>query len=184
MVSISCSIVVEKLVICTDLSINLVHVLLNNCRKCIIIWVTCLSCLEEDIRVLSRTSLAWMVRVKSMITECLDSIHISHILQVFIIPCLDLLDLMRSTESIEEVDKRNFAFDCSKMCNRSQVHNFLYRRLAKHCTTSLTTGHNVGMISENRKCVRSKCTGRYIEYTRELLTSDFIKVRDHQQQTL
>ena len=88
------AIVVEQLVISTDLSVNFVHVFLNYCRKSIVVWVTCFSCLEEDVRVLSGTSLTWMVRIQCVITECLDSVHICHIFQIFIIPCFDLLDLM------------------------------------------------------------------------------------------
>ena len=180
MLCVCCSIVVEQLVISTDLSVNFVHVLLYDCRKSIVVWVTCLSCLEEDIRVLSGTSLTWMVRIQCVITKCLDSVHICHIFQVFIVPCLNLLDLVRCTESVEEVNERNFSLDCCKMCYRSKVHNFLYGRLTQHCATSLTTGHNIGMISENGKCVGSKCTSGYVEYTRKLLTSDLVKVRDHQ----
>ena len=58
---ICCSIVVEQFVVCSDLSVNFVHVFLYDCRHSIVVWVTCFSCLEEDIWVLSGTSLAWMV---------------------------------------------------------------------------------------------------------------------------
>ena len=85
-----------------------------------------------------------------MFTECIDSIHICHILQIFIIPCFDFLDLVRCTESIEEVDERNFSFNCCQMSNRSQIHNFLYGRFTQHCNTSLTTGVNIGMITKDR----------------------------------
>ena len=91
---ILCSIIVEQLVICTDLLIYFVHVVLNDSRKSIVIRVTCLSCLEEDIRVLSRTSLARMIRIQRMCTESVDRVHIYQIFEVFIIPCLDLLDLV------------------------------------------------------------------------------------------
>ena len=35
------------------------------------------------------------------------------------VPFFNLLDLMRCTETIEEVDEWNFTFDCSKMCYRA-----------------------------------------------------------------
>ena len=44
--------------------------------------------------------------------ECIDGIHISHILQILVIPGLDLLDLVGGTETVEEVDERNLALDC------------------------------------------------------------------------
>ena len=63
-VCIFCTIVVEKLVVSTNLSVNLVHVVLNNFRYYIIETVRSLSCLEEDVRVLSCTSLLRTVRIE------------------------------------------------------------------------------------------------------------------------
>ena len=34
--------------------------------------VTCFSCLEEDVRILSGTSLTWMIRIQCMLSECID----------------------------------------------------------------------------------------------------------------
>ena len=39
-------------------------------------------------------------------TEFSDCFQICHILKIFIIPCFDLLDFVRCTESVEEVDER------------------------------------------------------------------------------
>ena len=110
--SVLCSVVVEQFVICSDLRINFVHVVLNDSRHCIVVRVACLSCLEEDIRVLSGTSLARMVRVQRVCTERIDGIHIYQIFQIFVIPCLNLLDLVGCTESVEEVNERKFSFQC------------------------------------------------------------------------
>ena len=74
-----------------------------------------------------------MVRIQALISpNALNGIHISHFLQILVIPCLDLLDLVGSTETVEEVDERNTSLDCRKMCNRSQVHYFLYAGLTEH----------------------------------------------------
>ena len=56
-VCILCSIVIEKLVVSANLSINLIHIILYNFRHNIIETVRSFSCLEEDIRVLSCTTL-------------------------------------------------------------------------------------------------------------------------------
>ena len=143
MLSVCCSIVVEQFVIGSDFLVYFVHVLLYDCRKSIVVRVTCFSCLEEDIRVLCGSSLARMVRVQGMFTECIYCIHIYHVFQIFVIPCLDFLNLVGGTESVEEVDKWNFAFQCCTVCNRCQVHNLLYAGFAEHCDSGLTTGVNV-----------------------------------------
>ena len=137
------SVVVEQLIVCSDLSIYLVHVILNDSRHCIVVRVACLSCLEEDIRVLSGTSLARMVRVQRMCAELIDRVHIYQIFQIFVIPCLDLLDLVGCTESVKEVDERKFSFQCCTVCDRCQVHNLLNAGLTEHGSSCLTTGVNV-----------------------------------------
>ena len=88
--SILCSIIVKQFIICSNLSINFIHVLLNDCRHSIVVWVTCFSCLEEDIRVLSGTSLAWVIRIQSMFSEFINCVHIYQIFLIFIIPSLNL----------------------------------------------------------------------------------------------
>ena len=75
--------------------------------------------LEENVAVLVGTAHSRFFRIQCMLTESFHCVHIAHFFQVCIIPFLDLLDLMRSTETIEEVNKRNFALKCCKMCNRA-----------------------------------------------------------------
>ena len=94
-----------------------------------------------------------MIWIQRIHAECVDRIHIYHIFQILIIPCLNFLNLMGGTETVEEVDKRNFPLQCRTVCNRSQVHNFLYAGLAKHRTACLTARVYIGMISENRQCM-------------------------------
>ena len=57
------AVVVKQFVVGTDLSIYFVHVHLYNARKSIVVRVTCLTSLEENIRVLCRTFLGRVVRV-------------------------------------------------------------------------------------------------------------------------
>ena len=127
MIRICCAVVVEELVICTDLRIHLIHVLLNDCRKCIVVRVGSLTSLEEDIRVLSRSSLNRVVRVKSLRSELIYILPVNHISEILVIPLLDLLDLVRGTETIKEVDERNVALQSCKVSYRGKIHNFLYR---------------------------------------------------------
>ena len=119
MLSIWCTIIVEQLIIRTNLSVYLVHVLLHNPWQRIIIWVAGFSCLEENIRVLCRTSLARMIRIQSMFAERSNSIPVSHLSQVIIIPSFNLLNLVRSTETIKKVNKWNLTFNCRQMSHRA-----------------------------------------------------------------
>ena len=140
--------------------------------------------LEEDVRVLSGTAQYRMLRVQSMLAELLNSVHVHHVLEVLVIPNFDLLDLVRSTETIEEVQERNSGLQSGQVSNSTQVHNFLNRAGAEHCVTSLTAGIYVRVIAEDAQSVGSDGTSRYVNNARQQLTSDLVHVGDHQEQTL
>ena len=70
------------------------------------------------------------------------------------------------------------------MCYRGKVHNFLYAGFAEHCASGLTTGINIGMITENRKSMCGNCAGRNVEYARKQFAGNLVKVRDHEQKAL
>ena len=78
-----------------------------------------------------------------MVTECLNGIHIAHLREVIIIPNGNLLNLMRSTETVKEVEERNLALNGGQMGDRSKIHNLLDIAFRKHCKARLATRHNV-----------------------------------------
>ena len=184
MLSVRRPIVIEQLVICAALRVNLVHILLHNSRQSVIIWVAGLSRLEENIRILSGTSLARMVGIQGMLAESGDRVPVSHLSQVVIIPGFDLLNLVRGTETIKEINKRNLALDGSQMSHGGQIHNFLDTGLTQQGAAGLTARVHVGMVAENRQSVAGQSAGRYVDNTRQLLAGNLVQVRNHQQQTL
>ena len=109
---------------------------------------------------------------------------VDQVIEIFIIPDLDLLDLVRGTETIKEVDERKFALDCCTVCNGSQVHNFLYAGLAEHSTSGLTGSVDVGVITENVQCVGTDSTCCDVADGRKTFAGDLVKVRDHQKKAL
>ena len=96
-----------------------------NFGNCVIILVAGLSCLEEDIVVLSSTSCYRMLRVKSTTAESLNCIPIKHIAEVCVIPLLNLLNFVRSSETVKEMKERNSALNSCKVSNSGKVHTFL-----------------------------------------------------------
>ena len=148
-ICIFCAIVVEELVVCSKLFVDHSHVLLDNCRKFIIELVASFSVLEENVSVFMRTSHVRMLRIESVVSECLYSIHIAHFLKIIIIPYSNLLDFMGCSETIEEVDEWNLSADCGKVGHRRKIHDFLYVAFTKHCETCLAASHNVAVVSED-----------------------------------
>ena len=109
---IGSAVVVEEFIIGTDFSVNLVHVIFNDCRKCFIVLVAGFSVLEEDIAVFSGTTEYRLFRIECSCTESGDSVFVHHACEFIVIPYFDFLDFMRSTETVKEVDERNSALNC------------------------------------------------------------------------
>ena len=99
--------------------------------------------LEEDIVVLVRTAHYGMLGIECSLSESGNCIQIAHFLEIIIIPNLDLLNLVRGTEAVEEIDERNSALDSCKVSDCTEIHNFLRICFSKHCETCLTAGINV-----------------------------------------
>ena len=178
--SIGCTVVVKEFIVCADFSINLVHILFNDSRNCIIILVAGLSMLEEDIAVLVRTAHYRTLGVKSAFAECINCIHIAHFFKIIKIPNLNFLNFVGSTETVKEVKEGNAALNSCQVSNCAKVHNFLCVCLSEHCKTCLAAGINVRMVAKNIKRVRSYATSRYVEYAREQLTCYFIHIGYHE----
>ena len=181
---ILCAVVVEELIVRAELCIDLVHVVLHNLRQSVIVLVSRLVDLEEDVRVLRLALLLRVVRVQRLIAERLNRVEVCHVLQIFVIPDLNLLNLMGGTETVKEVNERNLTLDCGEMRHRRQVHDLLYGRLTEHCTAGLSTCVDVRVIAEDAECVGCNRTCGDIDDARKHFTRNLIEVRDHEKQTL
>ena len=140
--------------------------------------------LEEDIAVLVRAAHSRALGIQGVLTERVHGVHIAHFLQVVVIPDGDFLNLVRSPEAVEEVDKGNLALDGGQMRYRAEVHDFLHVALAEHSETGLTAGQHVGMVAEDIQRVTGHGTCRDMEHAGQQLAGDFIHIGNHEQQTL
>ena len=171
-------------VVGAQLLVDLGHVLLDDCGQCVVDRVAGLTMLEEHVAVLVGTAHLGVLRVQCLGAELLNSLHVAHFLQISVIPLLDLLVLVRSTEAIEEVQEGDLALDCCQMGNRGQIHDFLHAALDQHCEAGLAACHDVAVITEDVQGLGSNGTCRNIEHAGQLLCSDLVHVGDHQQQAL
>ena len=181
---IFCTIVIEQTVLAACDFGNLVHVFLNDSRNCFIVVVARFTVLEEVVRIFGHTTGNRVHRVQCTCAEFSQSFLVDKRSEVFVLQHFNLLDFVRSTETVEEVDKRNTALDSSQVSYTGQVHNFLYRAFGQHGKTGLTGRHYVLVVTENTQCVRSQCTSRYVEHARQEFTGNFVHIGDHQQQSL
>ena len=125
-----------------------------------------------------------MIRIQCTVTEFVKSLRIKQRTEVFIIHDLDLLNLMRRAEAVEEVDERNAPLDGNEMCNRREIHDFLNTCFSEHSAACLTASHDVLMVAKDVQGVRCKRTSTDVEDARKKLTGNLVEVRDHQKKTL
>ena len=125
-----------------------------------------------------------MLRVKSTTTESLNCIPVKHIGEVCVIPLLNLLNFVRSSETVKEMKERNSAFNSCKVSNSSKVHTFLRIVWTKHCITCLTASVDIWVVTKNRKFVACERTGWYMNNARKKLACHLVHIRNHKEQAL
>ena len=94
-----------------------------------------------------------MLRIESARPERSDSVLVDHLVKILIVPDLDLLNLVGSTEAVEEVDERNAALYGGEMSDRAEIHDLLRVGLSEHSEAGLTAGVNVGVVTEDVESV-------------------------------
>ena len=119
-----------------------------------------------------------------MVTEGLDGVHVHHVLEVIEVPGGDLLNLVRGTETVEEVQERHLALDGSQVGDGREVHDLLDVALCQHGEAGLAAGHDVGVVTEDVEGLGGNRTGGHVEDAGELLRGNLVHVRDHEEQAL
>ena len=183
-VCVGSTVVLEQLVVGTQLRVHLAHVFFHNAGHGLVELIAGLTVLEEDIAVLVGAAHSGVLGVQRMGAERLHRFHVRHFLQVVVIPDLDLLDLVAGTEAVEEVDERHTALQRGQVRHSSQVHDLLRVGLGQHGKARLAAGIYVGMIAEDVQRMAGHGTGGNMEHGGQQLTGDLIHVGDHQQQAL
>ena len=162
MLSLGISVVVEEVVVTSrDLS-QLIHIVLNDSGDCIVEGVGGLTSLEEDVAVLCSTTYYRSMRTECTLTELTQSLLVDEWLEILVREVLDLLDLVRCAEAVEEVDERYAALDRCEVCYSSEVHNLLYRTRTELCETRHTSTHHVLVITKDRERLRCDRTSSYV----------------------
>ena len=183
-VRVGSAVVVEQLIVGTQLGVDLAHVLLDDLRQSVVVLVGGLAVLEEDVAVLVGAAHGGMLGVQSALAEGLNGVHVHHLGQILVVPDGDLLDLVGGAEAVEEVDEGDAALDGGQVGHRSQVHDLLHVALGQHGKAGLAAGHHVGVVAEDVQGLGGHGTGGNVEHAGQQLAGDLVHIGDHQQQAL
>ena len=107
------TIVVEQFVVPTSQFVDFIHVVLYYVRDGSNFFVSAFFCLEEDIRVNSRTTSVRMFRVQAVFTESFELFVVNQFSQIVVVEGFDTLHFVRRTETIKYVHEGITATDSS-----------------------------------------------------------------------
>ena len=177
-------VVIERMIFTSRYFRYFSHVVSNHIGQSIVIAVCRFARLEVNVLVHRRTTGNRIVRVESPCAELGQRFFVYKGFERLGVYFLDFLYLVRSTETVEEMNERNASFNSRQMGYAGQVHNFLHTGRSQHGETCLARSHNVLMVAEYRKSLSCKRARRYVEYAWKQFARYFIHIRYHQQESL
>ena len=178
------TVVVKEMMLAARDLCDVGHGLLDELRQRIVEAVGRFTRLEVDVRVRRGAAQDRMVRIERAAAEGLDGIPVEQLAEVFVVDHLDLLNLVRRAEAVEEVDERHAALDGDEVCDGREVHDLLHARLSEHGAARLACGHDILVVAEDVQGVRSECARGDVEDARQQLAGYLVEIRDHQQEAL
>ena len=178
------AVVVIEMVIAAGELVDLLHVVLDRSRDGGYLFVARLAALEEDIRVDRGAAGGGVLRVERVLAERLERIHIDQRAQILVIERLNLLDLVRGAEAVEEMQHRHAAVDGGQVRDRAQIHDLLRRRGRQQREAGIAHAHNVRMVAEDGQRMCGQGARGDVEHARQHLACDLIHIRDHEEQAL
>ena len=183
-VSVRIAVVVEELVIGSELVVDLAHVLFHDGGKILIELVASFSVLEEDVTVLGRAAQCGMLGVQGVFAESGNSVHIDHVGEILVVPDRDLLDLVRGTETVKKVEERNTALDGGQVSHSAEIHDLLLVGFCHHGKSGLAASVDVRVVAEDVQRMGGHATSRDVNDAGEKFACDLIHIRNHEKKSL
>ena len=178
------SIIYERLVVAARDLRNLLHGVGHHVGNRIVELIGSLARLEIDVGVLGRTAGHGVFGVECTGAELLQGVAVEQRSQRGFVDQLDLLDLVRGAEAVEEVQERHAGLQRHEVRYAGEVHDLLDRRSGEHRKTRLAGSHHVLVVTKDRQRLCGQRTRRNVEHAGQQLAGDLVHVGDHQQQTL
>ena len=181
---IGIAIVNERLVLAAGNFADLDHRLGGHVGNRIVETVGGLTRLEIDVGILGGTARNGVLGIQRTLAELGECLLVEQSFECLVVDQLDLLDLVRSTESVEEMEERNACLERHDMRDTCQVHHLLHGRSGEHREAGLTRGHHVLMVAEYGKGMCGDGSRRDMEYARKKFSGNLVHIGNHQQQPL
>jgi hypothetical protein len=113
-----------------------------------------------------------------------DAGFVDHLPQHVVGQDIDLRNLVRCPEPVEEMQKRNARLQRGGVRDQRQILRFLHRTGAEHCKPGGARRHHIAVIAKYGKRLRRNRSRRNVKDGRRKLARDLVHVGDHQKQSL
>ena len=178
------SVVVNEAVLAPGVPGELVHHLCHDPGHGVVVGVAGFAALEEDVGVLGGTARGWGVRGEPAQPVLQHQLVRKHGAHDVLADDVDLVDLVRGAEPVEEVHERDARTHRGGVGDECEVLRLLHRRRAEHRPAGHPGAHHVGVVAEDRQRVGGQGAGGDVDHARRQLARDLVHVGEHQEQAL
>ena len=158
---------------------ELVHHVLHDGRTSEIERIAGFASLEKDVGILSGPAQDGVIGTEGALAVGADELLVQHSVDGLVRDTGCLVDLMRCAEAVEEMHEGYARFERGDVRDEGHVAGFLHRVRREHRIARRPAGHDVRMVTEDRKGVRGNGARRYVNHVRGELARDFEQVGDH-----
>ena len=176
--------VVVELVLAAGELGELVHVLLDDRGRGLVVLVGDFAELEGDVGVRRRAAHRGMLGVEGAAAEVGDVVVVDHLADDVLRDLLDLLDLVGGAEAVEEVEEGDLGLKRGGVGDHRHVLGLLDGVRAEHREAGLAAGHDVALVAEDAEGVGGEGAGRDMEDGRDEFAGDLVHVRNHEEEAL
>ena len=160
------------------------HLALDDSGAGVVEAIGGLARLKEHVRVLGGPAQHRPIRREPAAAMLVDRRLANQRAQVIVAELLDLGDLVRGAEAIEEVQKGDAGLQRRRVSDGGHVVCLLDGVRAQEGESGLAAGHDVRVVAEDRQGMRGERAGRHVHREGRELAGDLVHVGDHQQQAL
>ena len=176
--------VVEQVVAAAGQPGEPVHVLLDDAGAVEVVLVDRLASLEVHVGVLAGAADGRPVGSHGPLSHRQHELLVDHGPQRVVAQELELLHLVRSAETVAEVDERHPRPQRGRRADQGQVVRLLHRARGEQGEPGLPHRHDVLVVAEDAERLRGERTGGHVPAGGRELTRDLVHRGDHEQQAL
>ena len=176
--------VIEQVIAPASLLGKAIHHVLHDFRTGAVERIASFTSLKKDVGILCRAAQHRMIGRESTVAVTLDEFVVDQRAKVFVKQRNDFVHFVGSPEAVEEMQEGNPGFERRRLGDEREIARFLDGIRGQHGKTRRARRHDVTVVAEDGKRVRSQSARSDVNDRRGQLTRDLIHVGNHQQQTL